>query len=239
MNARRDVAAVAALIGDRARAEILDALMSGSTLPATELARRAGVSAQTVSVHLAKLRAAGLVVDERLGRHHYFRIANPAVAGAIEALACLAPEKPIRSLHQSDESKMQAVARLCYDHLAGYVGVAIADAMRKQRLIANRNRVFEIRDQGRRWLERFGIEVNKLEKSRRKLASCCLDYSERRSHIGGALGAALAQRGFDLKWFVRHPRHRGLKITSAGAEGLMRIFGIKLSIIDKKPQIVS
>lgn len=228
MSARRDVAVVAALIGDRARAEILDALMSGGSLPATELGRRAAVSAQTVSAHLAKLRAADLIVGERVGRHRYFRIANPAVARAIEALAILAPEKQIRSLHQSDEARMQAVARLCYDHLAGYVGVAIADAMKKRRLIDNRDQKFEIRDSGRRWLKRFGITVEDLEKSRRKLASCCLDYSERRSHIGGALGAALAKRGFDLKWFVQHPRHRGLKITPAGAEGLMRTFGVKV-----------
>jgi DNA-binding transcriptional ArsR family regulator len=228
MNVQRDVAAVAALIGDRARAEILDALMSGKALSASELARKAGISAQTVSAHLAKLQAARLLEVERSGRHRYFRIANPSVAVAIEALAVIAPEKPIRSLHQSDEAKMHAFARLCYDHVAGYVGVAIADAMRKQHYIANRDREFAIPALGRRWLERFGIDVADLEKARRNLASCCLDWSERRPHIGGALGAAIAKRSFELEWFVRNPRHRGLKITPAGMSGLTRHFGIKL-----------
>lgn len=233
MAVERDVASVAALIGDRARAQILDALMSGRALPASELARRAGVSAQTVSAHLAKLQAAHLLEVERFGRHRYFRVANPSVAAAIEALAVIAPEKPIRSLHQSDEAKMQALARLCYDHLAGHVGVAIADAMRKQRHIANGNREFEIPASGRRWLRSFGINVGDLEKSRRNLASCCLDWTERRPHIGGALGAALAKRSFELEWFVRHPRHRGLKITQAGVDGLARTFGINFAASDR------
>jgi DNA-binding transcriptional ArsR family regulator len=228
MTVRRDVATVAALIGDRARAEILDALMGGKALPASELARRAGISAQTVSAHLAKLRAARLLEVERIGRYRYFRVANPSVAAAFEALSAIAPEKPVRSLHESDQAKMQAHARLCYDHLAGFVGVAIADSMRKQGYIVNREREFEIRPLGRRWLKRFGIDIADLENSRRNLASCCLDWTERRPHIGGALGAALAKRCFELQWFVRHPQHRVLKITSLGVFGLTRNFSIKL-----------
>jgi DNA-binding transcriptional ArsR family regulator len=228
MTARRDVAAVAALIGDRARAEILDALMGGKALPASELARRAGVSAQTVSAHLAKLRAARLLEVERFGRHRYFRVTNPSVAAAIEALSAIAPEKPVRSLHESDQAKMLALARLCYDHLAGYVGVAMADSMRKRGYITNGEREFEVRHLGRRWLQRFGIDVADLQKSRRNFGSCCLDWTELRPHIGGALGAALAKRCLDLQWFVRHPQYRGLKITALGMDGLTRSFSIKL-----------
>ena len=226
MLAGPDLAAVAGLIGDPARAAMMSVLMSGEAYPATMLAARAGVSAQTASAHLAKLTKASLIKVARSGRYRLYRLGNAKVGHALEALGAISPERAIRSLHQSDESAALKLARMCYDHLAGYIGVGITEALLHRSYIVPRGHDFEITKKGMRWLLAFGVEFEPLSESRRRLATQCLDWSERRPHIGGALGAALADRMMRQGWFARARSNRSLKITADGDRWLLKDFGI-------------
>ena len=222
-----DVAAAAALLGDPARAAMVGLLVSGDTYPATDLAASAGISAQTASVHLAKLAAGGIVGSVKNGRHRLYRLASHKVAEAIEALSAISPMRPIRSLHQSDESKAMKMARMCYDHLAGFVGVAIADELLRRGALARRNRTYVVTKRGRSWFSEFDIDVEAAETSKRKFATQCLDWSERRPHVGGALGASLADRMVAAGWFRRRRTNRSLIVTELGWRELQQRFGIE------------
>jgi DNA-binding transcriptional ArsR family regulator len=222
-----DIAAAAALLGDPARAAMIALLVSGDSYPATVLAASAGISAQTASVHLAKLAAGGLVASTKNGRHRLYRLGSHKVAEAIEALAAISSVRPVRSLHQSDESKAMNMARMCYDHLAGFVGVAIADELIRRRALAQRDRSYIVTRRGRSWLVEFGIDADAVAASKRKFATQCLDWSERRPHVGGALGAALAGRMLSEGWFTRRRTNRSLIVTEAGWKALDARFGIE------------
>ncbi len=228
MLAGPDLAAVAGLIGDPARAAMMSVLMSGEAYPATMLAARAGVSAQTASAHLAKLTKASLIKVVRSGRYRLYRLGNAKVGHALEALGAISPERAIRSLRQSDESAALKLARMCYDHLAGYIGVGITESLVHRSYIVPRGHDFEITKKGMRWLVAFGVEFEPLSESRRRLATQCLDWSERRPHIGGALGAALADRMMRQGWFARARSNRSLKITADGDRCLLKDFGISI-----------
>lgn len=223
-----DLSAVATLIGDPARAAMMSVLMGGEAYPATMLAERAGISPQTTSAHLAKLAKASLIKVKRSGRYRLYCLSNAKVSHALEALGAISPEHAIRSLHQSDESAALKLARLCYDHLAGYVGVGITETLVRRAYIVPRGRGFEITKRGMRWLAEFGIESELLSESRRMLATQCLDWSERRPHVGGALGAALADRMIGLGWFARARSGRSLKIGPGGRRSLLKNFGIRI-----------
>jgi DNA-binding transcriptional ArsR family regulator len=218
-----DVATVAALLGEPARAEMLLALTEVDALPATDLARRARVSAPTASAHLAKLVDAALVTVEPHGRHRYYRLADPAVAHALEALAVIAPERPVRSLRDATVGDALRAGRTCYDHLAGQVGVAVTDALafrrREAELVPTRTT--------RLVLDGLGIRLDAVEPGRRVLARPCLDWSERRYHVAGALGAAIAARLFELRWIERLPGSRAVRVTRRGAEKLAEL-GVSL-----------
>jgi DNA-binding transcriptional ArsR family regulator len=228
MIAGPDLAAAAGLIGEPARAAMMSALLSGEAYPAVTLAAHAGVSPQTASVHLAKLSDAGLIKVARNGRYRFYRLGGPKIADALEALAAISPEHAIMSLHQSDSAAALKLARMCYDHLAGWVGVGITEALAGQAYIVPRGRDFRITKSGSLWLIDFGIDPESLSESRRKLATQCLDWSERRPHIGGALGAAIADHMMKLGWFARTRSNRSLKITEDGQRSLLRHFGIHL-----------
>ena len=227
MKTRPDLAATAGLIGDQARATVLCALAGGTALPATELARRARVTAPTMSAHLVRLVEGGLVEAQRQGRHRYYRLANADVAAAIEALVAISPGTAFDGIHEPDEVDVLSYARTCYDHLAGKVGVAITDALSRKRFIRRTGGRFELRPSGERWLEDLGIDVGAARAERRKFAHACLDWSERLPHLGGAIGAALAARLLDRGWFERYPRTRALKLTPKGRQGLRRELGIE------------
>jgi DNA-binding transcriptional ArsR family regulator len=227
MIADPNIAPVAALIGDQTRSIVLCALAEGSPLPAINLARRAKVSAPTMSSHLTKLAKAGLVCSERIGRHCYYRLSGPEVASAIEALQSIAPRIPISSLRRADQARALSFARTCYDHLAGRIGVAIAEALQRKRYVLRRGRQFEITPAGKHWMRRFGIDVDAARQSRRKFAVSCLDWSERRPHVGGAIGAAIAKRIFELGWLERSVQSRSLKLNSQGRDGLRRNFKLE------------
>jgi len=226
-----NVAVPAALIADPARAAILMALMDGRAQPAGSLAYAANLSPQAASNHLAKLLDGGMVTVETEGRHRYYRLARPEVAAALEALQNLAP--PVRSLDEprSPEARRLRAARSCYDHLAGRLGVAIAQAMEARGLLsvpANTpvGKFCDITDAGRQWLTDLGIDLAAIGAIRRPPARRCLDWTERRHHLAGPLGTALLARMVELAWVVRNPGTRAVTVTRAGAEGLKLWLGV-------------
>ena|SRR5580700_1880973 len=235
-----DIAPAAALIADPTRAAILSALVPDRPLAAGELARLAGVSAATASFHLAKLLDGGLIAVARQGRHRYYRLAGYPVAAALEALGLISHAVPARTLRQSREAAALAEARTCYDHLAGRAGVALLDALLRRGLLrpekskapssrtgsgnppANR---FEVTGAGAAALGSFGIDVAEIRRSRRTFAGECIDWTQRRGHLNGALAAAVTARLFALGWVQHGPRRRSVLITPAGADGLTTTFG--------------
>jgi DNA-binding transcriptional ArsR family regulator len=226
VNGDADVAAVAALIGDPARASLLLALADSKRLPARDLAHRAGIAPSTASGHLAKLASAKLVVGEREGRHRFFRLADPSVAEALEALATIAPTRPVSSLREANAADAIRRGRMCYDHLAGRLGVELTAALEREGVLTYRDDSYALGPAGRTRLGAFGLDLGALANGRRPLVRTCLDWSERRPHLAGALGAALAARLFELGWLKRRPSTRSVEVTPRGQEGLRAEFGI-------------
>jgi len=233
-----DIAPVAALMGERARAAVLMALIDGRALAASTLAAEAGVAASTLSAHLARLVDGGLVSVEASGRNRYFRITRLEVADALEALARLAPCRPIRSLRQGTHAEAIRRARTCYDHLAGRLGVALLDALLANRVLrveedpggqpdpvlgAGRSRRYVLTKTGRAQLAELGADVETT--GRRPLTRYCLDWSEQRPHLAGALGANLLRRFIELGWVIRAER-RVVRVTDAGRKGLVHKLGV-------------
>jgi DNA-binding transcriptional ArsR family regulator len=238
-----DVAAVAALIGEPARAAVLEALADGRALAASTLASEANVAPSTLSVHLARLVDGGLIRVEPSGRHRYFRLAGPEVADAVEALARLAPAKPIRSLRQETHSAALRQGRSCYDHLAGRLGVALTDALVRERVVrvepsdgaapdpvlgAGRANRFELTAAGRERLERLGVVLER--PGGRPLVRYCIDWSEQRPHVAGVLGAALLELVIARRWAVRGER-RVVRVTEAGRVALVDQLGVDASAL--------
>lgn len=213
------IAGIAALIGDPARANILLALMGGRALTAGELARQAGVTAQTTSGHLARLADAEMIVMEKQGRHRYFRLASQEIAQAIESLSVVASMGPQRHHPVGPKDEALRRARTCYDHIAGQLGLALADSMQSQGFVILAEGAGAITVEGDLFLESFGIDMKTSIRSQRPLCRACLDWSERRYHIAGRLGAALLSRSLELGWIESVPESRALKITRAGERG--------------------
>jgi DNA-binding transcriptional ArsR family regulator len=215
-----DISEPAALLGDPVRAQIVLALADGSARPATELCARARRSAPTVSAHLAKLVDGGLVAFERQGRHRYYRLADPAVAHAVEALAVIAPRRPARSLRESAVGAALREGRTCYDHLAGRLGIAVTDALLASGALERSGGRFVVADTGA--FESLGVNVEELRTERRELVRACLDWTERREHVAGAVGAAIARAAFDYGWIERIGRGRAVRVTDRGRRALAR-----------------
>lgn len=220
-----DIAASGALLADRARVEMLTQLSDGRVLPASELAASAGVSRPTASVHLEKLLNAGWLEVEAHGRHRYYRLADPALVEALEAIARISPQHEIRTLRASIKGDALREARLCYDHLAGRLGTALADALRREELLEARDGALFLTPAGHDRLEDFGLDIEALRRKRRAFVRPCLDWSERRHHVAGALGGALATQFFALGWLERGET-RSIRITELGREGLRATFGL-------------
>lgn len=230
MNSNPNLAEVASLIGNPSRAAMLVSLLGGKALPAGDLARAARISPQTASTHLAKMINAGLLIQESYGRHKYFRLANSEVGHALEALQTISPPKPIRSLRESNQLHALQFARTCYDHLAGKIGVALTDRLIEMNFIEKSGKEFILNAKGKTKLHEFGVTVEKSPKSRRCFARQCLDWSERRYHLAGSLGASLTRRLFELKWIENLPDGRAVRVTDAGIKGLSDEFGLHLTI---------
>jgi DNA-binding transcriptional ArsR family regulator len=221
------LAEIAALIGDVARANILSALMDGRALTASELAWHSGVSAPTTSGHLGKLSEANLIALERQGRHRYYRLASPEVAQAIEALMAVASFGPQRHRPVGPKDEALRQARTCYDHLAGRLGIAVADALTSRGHILLSESAGSLTEEGQRFLCTIGVEVAPGRQGQRALCRTCLDWSERRPHLAGRLGSALCTRFFELGWIERIKDSRALSITAEGHKGLQEAFGIE------------
>ena len=217
---------IAALIGDHARAEILTALMTGQALTAIELAAVAGVTKQTISSHVAKLLDAKLISVTRQGRHRYFRLADDDVAHLLESLMGVAYRTGAVRVRSSPREPALRKARVCYDHLAGELGVLIFDSLKKQRLLKSVEDKPELTQRGQQYCQEFGINIQALARERRPLCRACLDWSARRYHLAGALGAAVLRRCLDLRWARREKGSRVVSFSATGEKALREQFGI-------------
>jgi DNA-binding transcriptional ArsR family regulator len=230
VNGEPDVASVAALIGDPSRAAILARLADGRALPAGELAWVAGLSLSGASAQLARLTQGGLLAMEREGRHRYYRLAGPHVAAALEGLALLA-SAPRRACAHSPATEALRRARTCYDHLAGELGVTLAQVLEERDLLVPAGgKQLEVTVAGESWFAQvLGIETACLSPGRHGIARRCLDWTERRHHIGGPLGAALLQRCCALGWLTqRAGGTRAIQLSRQGSAELRRTLGILL-----------
>ncbi|HET7548387.1 MAG TPA: helix-turn-helix domain-containing protein [Usitatibacter sp.] len=227
MVADANMVEVAALVGDTARATMLAALMSGQSLTATELAYCANITRSTASGHLAKLVNARLLVVSRKRRFAYYRIATPLVARMLESIKQVAViETPPRHRPRSARDDALCFARTCYDHMAGRCGVAIADALVARGHIVLSDEGGEVTPSGERFFASFGVDL--APRGRRLFCQPCLDWSERRWHLRGVVGAGLLCRCLELGWFKRERDSRALRLTPAGRAGLASTFGVRL-----------
>jgi DNA-binding transcriptional ArsR family regulator len=219
-----DFTRIGALVGDPARANMLSALLDGRALTAGELARHAGVTPQTASTHLARLEQGGLLAPETQGRHRYFRLRNAEVAAGLEALLGLAASAGHFRSRSAPKDPAMRLARVCYDHLAGDRGVQMFDHLTRGGFIALNGSELSLSTDGRQFIEDFGITPDEVGRSRRPLCRACLDWSVRRHHLAGALGAAMLDRLFALKWARREPDTRVVRFTPRGAEKFDALF---------------
>ena len=218
-----DLAAVAALLGDPARANMLTALMDARALTATELAHEAGVTLQTTSGHLARLEGARLLHVEKQGRHRYFRLSGEDVAEVLEGLMGLAARTGHLRSKPGPKDPALRQARVCYDHLAGDMGVWAFDRLCAKGVIAGQDGEIHVTDAGRAFFGHLGIDVEALERGRRPLCRVCLDWSERRYHIAGSLGSQLLRKLFDNGWARREKQGRVVHFTPKGRQELSRV----------------
>ena len=229
-----DIALVASLVGDPARANMLTALMSGRALTATELAHEAGVTPQTASSHIAKLQEGGLVATEKQGRHRYHRLTGPDVAVVLEGLMGLAARVGHLRTRTGPKDPALRHARVCYDHLAGDLGVQMFDTLVRQRLVRREESDVSLSSKGERFVADFGIDLGKIGGStRRPLCKTCLDWSARRSHLAGTLGSAMLARMYQLKWASREAGTRIVRFTPNGERQFQALFG------GDKPQVLA
>ncbi len=219
-----NIARIAALIGDPARAEMLTALMADRALTATELSTLAGVSKQTTSSHLAKLLDAKLVEVTAQGRNRYFRLANRDVARLLESLMGVAFRTGSVRLRSGPREPALRKARVCYDHLAGELAVLLYEALIARRVFRAGPEAFELTPAGVQWFEDFGVDVAAARAQRRTMCRPCLDWGERRNHLGGALGSALLQRFYALRWSRATRDSRVVSFTARGETELRRLF---------------
>ncbi|AOR37464.1 transcriptional regulator [Streptomyces fodineus] len=221
------LAAFASLVADETRAACLLALLDGRAWTAGELARHAGVAASTLSEHLGKLVAGGLLAEERQGRHRYVRLADARAAGLVEELAAHVPpaavQRPPRTLRESSARSAMARGRTCYDHLAGRLGIALTDALTLRGLL-RQDTGFALTDAGVKWFGAAGMALD--VSGRRPLARACLDWTERRPHLAGAAGAALCRHALEAGWCVRIGSGRAVAVTPSGERELSALLGM-------------
>ncbi len=218
------ISTLAALIGDPGRANMLTSLMGGQALTASELAKVAGITAATASGHLGQLLDGGLLAVEKQGRHRYYQLSGADVAAAIEALMDLAQDPRQHRIRTGPKDIAMRKARVCYDHLAGERGVELFTRLTTRKLIALQDEAIGMTAQGERKFKAFGIDVDALKTARRPICRTCLDWSERRSHLAGSLGAALLHRFFALHWIRRVDGTRAVRFSPPGEAAFAKLF---------------
>jgi DNA-binding transcriptional ArsR family regulator len=223
-----DLTVLGRVLSSKARALMLQTLMEGRALAAGELARCAGVATSTASEHLGVLTDASLVTTVSSGRHRYYYLRDEEVAEALEAVMRLTPLPKPRSLRESKEARALGFARTCYDHLAGYVGVAIHDALSAHHWLTVGPGGYALSREGATRLQSMGVDVEAARASRRQFARSCLDWTQRRNHLAGSLAAELRQTMTDATWIRPRTAGRGVDLTETGVRGLAEVFGVQL-----------
>jgi DNA-binding transcriptional ArsR family regulator len=229
MNTGPLIAEIAALVGDPARATILTALLDGRALTAAQLAYAARVTPQTASTHLAKLTEAGLLTAQREGRHRYFRLASPKIFEMLDAIMTVAVENRPRLRPLSEQDHALSEARICYNHMAGRLSVELADFFTKHKYIVIDGETAEVSQAGAQFLAGFGIHLSSPDATGGEFCRLCLDWTERRPHIAGALGAELTKRCCELGWIEQMKQGGAVIVTPAGQRGFLDTFGIAAS----------
>ena len=223
-----NIVPIAAMVADQSRAAMLTALMSGEALTATELAVEANITKQTASGHLAKMRDAGLVNVVSQGRHRYFHVANDDVAGLLESLMGIAERTGSRRVRPGPNDPQLRRARVCYDHLAGELGVALYDALKTRRFISNSNAeediAVDLTNSGEEYFGELGISLEKPPNSRRPMCRACLDWSVRRHHLAGVVGVSLLNYCYEKKWAKRVKGTRVISFTPRGEAQFKKLF---------------
>jgi len=238
MVAAANMIEIAALVGDTARATMLAALMGGQALTSSELAALANVSRSTASEHLTKLVGARLLAVTQKRRNRYYRIASPLVARMLEGIRTVAEiETPPRYRPRSARDDALRFARTCYDHVAGELGVAIADALIGRGFVVLAEDGGEVTAAGVAFFTRFGTDLKSPSGSHRIFCRACLDWSERRYHVAGFLGAEIWRRCLELGWLARRRDTRAISVTPAGRRGLRDTLGIDLELPGRAPRV--
>ena len=219
-----NIVRIAALIGEHTRTEVLTALLGGKALTATELADMAGVTRQTISAHLAKLTDARLIAMESQGRHRYFRLADDDVAQLLESLMGVAFRSGAVRLRSSPRDPAMRKARVCYDHLAGELSVQIFDSLVKHDALVVSVDGLSLTARGLKFFRKTGVDTTQLQQQRRTFCRACLDWSERRSHLAGGLGAALLKNIIFMGWARREQESRVVTFNRDGEEALRNVF---------------
>jgi DNA-binding transcriptional ArsR family regulator len=223
-----DIASIAALLADPTRAAMLLALSDGRAFTASELAKSARVAPSTASEHLGRLVENELLAVVKQGRNRFYHLADPSIVEIMEGLARLAPQAKIRTLSASEHAKALHRARMCYNHLAGTLGVLLTEALVERQILQVADAGYVVKDEGIAWLHTFGIASEPLQKRGVLFVPRHIDWSERKHHVAGALGAALAGRFFELQWLERHPSSRAIRLTTDGKTGMEQAFGLRL-----------
>jgi DNA-binding transcriptional ArsR family regulator len=231
MDPDADLASVAALMADRNRAQMLLTLLGGVPQSGSALAEAAGISRSLASAHLKKLVAGGLVRARPNGRQQLYSIASEPVADALEILILLAPASKVSSLRDATRAKSLRWARMCYDHLAGAVGVSVTEALLGHGLLREQDGGYLLGPQGAAEFGQFGIEMDRLDRRTRPLLRPCEDWSERRFHLAGSLGAALTATMLERRWIVTREASRIVTVTEAGLAGLLEWPGVDLAAL--------
>lgn len=220
------VCRIAAALGEPARLRMLYCLLDGRSRTSTELAMAAGVSPSTASVHLNRLKAERLVTVMAQGKHRYYALEGPNVAAALEGLSVLAGGR--RDRFTPNTPQRLRLARTCYDHIAGALGVALHDHFRASNWLAGASKAYELTASGAAGFQALGVDVNQTRMLRRRFAYPCLDWSERRPHIGGALGAAVLTLALRKRWIAQDVGERSLLVTRLGRREMLTRFGFEL-----------
>ncbi|KOS59866.1 helix-turn-helix transcriptional regulator [Lysinibacillus agricola] len=224
MGINPNMAEIASLLGETSRATMLASMMDGRFHTASELAYMAAIKPQTASFHLAKLVEGKLVKVEKQGRHRYFQLADEEIAHLLESFLAISPPPEVRSLKQSSQMKLLQGARTCYDHLAGKLGVQLTDSLINAGYLKLEEKQFLITSEGAQFFTDFGLDLDDLKRKRRSFSHACLDWSERRYHLAGALGQGMLTHFLSLGWVTRVPSIRAIKVTEKGRAGFKEVF---------------